>query len=284
MDYDFSLAVSEAERTYHKARNQAFWSSLLGRLRGQSNELLNFQEVKQKLRLNDERYLGLQEVPLDDIVGSVGRYMDFTRRFLPKSTVNKDRWKAIELMTLTKGYPPVELYKVGDAYFVLDGNHRVSVARANQMATIEAYVTELKTGVPFATNTTMQDLWLKEGYAYFLRETHLDGLRPNSSVLLTEPGRYTEILEHIAVHSYYLGIECDCPPSWDQAVTSWYDRVYIPMVMAVREHGILEEFPDRTEADMYVWLIRHQAELQDLYGGEPPAPQTTLDHFLAQSH
>lgn len=279
MNYDNSLDGTQAERNFNKARTQAFWSTIWGRLRGENNDLLNFQEVKQKLRLSDERYLGLQEVPLDKIVGSVGRYNDFTRKFLPKRSVNRDRWKAVDLFSLRQGYPPVELYKVGDAYFVIDGNHRVSVAQANDMATIEAYVTELRTDIPFDSHTTAKDLWIKEGYAHFLRETRLNLLQPGSQVILTEPDRYSEILEHLEVHRYYMGIECDCPPTWDEAVISWYEHVYLPMVAAIRDHHMLEDFPNRTEADMYVWLMRHQAELYEMYG-QPPAPEETVNHFL----
>src|SRR5438045_9127127 len=86
-----------------------------------------------------------------------------------------------------EGFPPIDVYKVGDVYFVIDGNHRVSVARQLGAKTIEAYVTELPTSVPFEPDTQPDDLLIKEGYADFLRKTHLDQLRPGSQVLLTEP-------------------------------------------------------------------------------------------------
>lgn len=282
MDFDYTATISQAERDYVRARNQAFWSNIWSMLKGESTELLDFQEVRYKLRLSDERYLGRQEIPLDNIVGSVGRYKDFTRKFLPKRSVSRDRWKSVDVMTLTKGYPPIEVYKVGDAYFVLDGNHRVSVARANDMATIEAYVTEFVTDVPFDKNTTPEELFLKEGYAYFLRQTGIKRLRPESEVYLTEAINYAEIIEHIQVHHYFLGLECQCPVPMDDAVASWYDNVYTPMVSAIRESHILDNFPNRSETDLYVWLIRHQGEMQEAYGGDPASPDETLDNFLEQ--
>ncbi|MFP4322760.1 MAG: hypothetical protein ACLFTK_09925 [Anaerolineales bacterium] len=284
MDYDYSVAVTQAERHFSKARTQAFWSNLIDKVFGRSTDLLDFNEVKHKLRLNDEHYLGRQDVPLDNIVGSVGRYRDFTRKFLPKRSVNRDRWKAVDMMTLQKGYPPIELYKVGDAYFVIDGNHRVSVARANNMKTIEAFVTELRTPVPFDKDTRAEDLLIKEGYAHFLRQTRLLRHFPDAQVILTEPTNYREILHHIQVHHYYLGINCDCPVEWDEAVMSWYETVYLPMVRAIREYGILAEFPNRTEADLYVWLLRHQALIQEVYGGAPPSPQDTVGDFIDKLH
>ena len=275
--------LAQADSDFNRARNKAFWSIIWGRLRGDSNELLDFDEVKHKLHLSHERHLGLQEIPLDHIIGSVGRYQDFTRKFLPKRSVNRDRWKAVDALTLDwRGFPPIEVYKVGDAYFVLDGNHRVSVSRANGMKTIEAYVTEFPTPVPMDKDTTPEDLFIKEGYAYFLRETGLTAMRPESQVILTQPGNYPEILHHIEVHQYYMGIEQEQPIDWDEAVASWYDNVYEPMALAIREHDMLDEFPDRTEADLYVWLIRHQAALQEAYGGEPLSPEDTIGHFIDQ--
>lgn len=284
-DYNDVPVRQQAERDFARARNQAFWSMIWSKLRGESRDLLSFQDVKSRLRLNDERYLGLQEIPLDHIIGSVGRYKDFDRKFLPKHSVNRERWKAVDMLTLgMEGFPPIEVYKVGDAYFVLDGNHRVSVARANGMKVIEAYVTEFKTAVPFSKDIRPEDLSIMEGYAFFLRETALHELRPTSEVLLSEPSRYPEILHHVQVHHYFLGLECQCPVSWQEAVASWYDKVYLPMVAAIREHNVLEEFPNRTEADLYVWLIRHQGEMRDAYGGDPLSPEETVDDFLEKAH
>lgn len=273
--------AQQAERDYQRMRNQAFWSGLWGRLRGQSSELLSFDEVRSVLRLKDEYYLGVQAIPLDSIVGSVGRYRDFTRKFLPKASVNKERWKAVDALNLgTAGIPPIEVYKVGAAYFVLDGNHRVSVARANGMTHIEAYVTEFRTEVPFEPDTLSDDLALKAEYAAFLRETHLKNARPDSEdIILTERGRYPEIVEHIQCHQYYLGLDCECCPTWVQAVASWYDKVYLPMVNAIRDSKVMAEFPGRTDADLYVWLIRHQGEMHEAYGNLL-SPEDTIGDFL----
>ena len=90
-------------------------------------------------------------VPLDSIVGSVGRYEDFTRDFLPRRDSDKERWARVEfLANESTGLPPVELFQIGDAYFVNDGNHRVSVARQSGHTHIEAYVTDVHTRVPLS--------------------------------------------------------------------------------------------------------------------------------------
>ena len=277
---DFHI-MSQARRDYSRARMKAFWENVWATLTNQETDLLNFDEVKEKLRLDNKRTLGIQNVPLDKIIGSVGRYRDFTRTFLPRRSVDKERWEQIDALARGfKGFPPVELYKVGDAYFVIDGNHRISVARQLDMPTIEAYVTELLSPVGLDESTTQEDLIIKAGYADFLRKTRLNTLRPDSDVVLTEPGMYPAILEHIEVHKYYMDLEAEKEHGWEEAVASWYDNVYTPMAQAIREMNLLDEFPDRTEADLYVWLIRHQAALKKVFGSDDaPDPTTTAADF-----
>ena len=283
MDPDDPTAVAQASRHFSKARMQAFWQEVWALLTGKSIDLLRFEEVKQRLRLTDERYLGLREIPLDKIVGSVGRYRDFTRTFLPRTTAVRSRWQRLDALARgPEGFPPIEVYKVGEVYFVIDGNHRVSVARQLGAKTIEAYVTELRTPVPIDENTTEKDLIQKEAYAEFLRRTRLDVLRPEAQIILTEPDRYNQLLEHISVHRYFMGIDQQREVSWEEAVASWYDNVYMPLVKLIREYEVLEYFPGRTEADLYAWLIKHQEAMRLYHGGEYMTPQETVADFLSK--
>lgn len=281
MDSESNLSVAQAQRNFQQARMGAFWQDVWALLTGKNIDLLRFEEVKQRLRLRDERYLGLQEIPVDKIVGSVGRYKDFTRSFLPRTNSVRSRWQRLDAMARgAEGFPPIEVYKVGDAYFVIDGNHRVSVARQIGMPTIEAYVTEYPTAVPFDEKTQLDELNIKEGYADFLRETRLDILRPGSEVILTEPARYRQILEHINVHRYFLGIDLKRPVTKDEATASWYDNVYMPMIDLIRKYDVIEFFPGRTEADLYAWLIKHQEALRLQHGGDYATLEETVEDFL----
>jgi hypothetical protein len=280
---DDPTSVAQASRHFSKARMQAFWQEVWALLTGKSIDLLRFEEVKQRLRLTDERYLGLREIPLDKIVGSVGRYRDFTRTFLPRTNAVRSRWQRLDALARgPEGFPPIEVYKVGEVYFVIDGNHRVSVARQLGAKTIEAYVTELRTPVPIDENTTEKDLIQKEAYAEFLRRTRLDVLRPEAQIILTEPDRYNQLLEHISVHRYFMGIDQQREVSWEEAVVSWYDNVYMPLVKLIREYEVLEYFPGRTEADLYAWLIKHQEAMRLYHGGEYMTPQETVADFLSK--
>jgi len=123
-------AYAQAIIDFQNARRKADMQTLLSLLTGKSNELLSYEDVRQKLRAIEGSRRELQDIPLDAIVGSVGRYTDFNRDFLPRNESDQHRWVRVmvEATGLT-GLPPIEVYQVGEVYFVLDGNHRVSVAR-----------------------------------------------------------------------------------------------------------------------------------------------------------
>ncbi|MEP6987186.1 MAG: transcriptional regulator, partial [Chloroflexota bacterium] len=149
-----AMDMFKGVQEYENATVRAFWQEIIGHLRGKPAQLLSFEDVRTRLRLREELYRGLQDIPLESIVGSVGRYTDFTSTFLPKSVINRDRWTRIYAEAEgNTGLPPIEVYQVGEVYFVRDGNHRVSVALAMGQKTIEAYVTEVD--VPFCVNKTV---------------------------------------------------------------------------------------------------------------------------------
>ncbi len=256
-----------AHEDFRRAKNRAFWRKVSSWITGKSNALLPFEEVRRTLPFEGQRYMGLQAVPLEKIVGSVGRYQDFDRAFLPRSESTRHRWENIDkALQAGVALPPVELYKVGDVYFVRDGNHRVSVARTQDWPSIDAYVTEVDVPVEITAETDIDEVLRKQEYAAFLHQTEIHKVRPDVDIEITEPGQYQKLLEHIAVHRWYLGEERDEEVSYREAVASWVDHVYLPLVEIIREQGALEEFPDRTAADLYLWVSEHRAELAEWLG------------------
>jgi len=218
-------------------------------------------------------------VALDHIIGSEGRYSDFDRRFLPRSDTLKQRWSSIDSAMIDSiELPPVELYKIGDIYFVRDGNHRVSVARQQGQSYIDAYVTELQVDVPLNPNLSVHDLLLKEEYSDFLMWTNLHALRPDERIEFSELGGYLELVRHINAHRYYLGKEQHRDISRDEAVTSWYDSVYLPIVLVIREQNVLKHFPERTEADLYRWIMEHRWYMRERNGADPGPQDATSDY------
>jgi nucleotide-binding universal stress UspA family protein len=260
-------AYSRAIIDFQSARRKADLQTLLSLLTGKSNALLSYEEVRQKLHAIEGSRRELRDIPLDDIVGSVGRYADFNRDFLPRKESDKERWaRVMAEATSLMGLPPIEVYQIGEVYFVLDGNHRVSVARQLDAKYIQAYVTEVKTKISITTDLEPDDLIIKAEYVDFLEKTQLNLLRPESDLTLTVPGNYPILLEHIAMHQYFMGLDKKRPVSYEEAVAHWYDTVYLPVIDVIKERGILHFFPERTEADLYIWIARHRQDLIDELG------------------
>ena len=145
---------------YERALSKGFWRRIFNRVTGKTNDLLPFDEIRDRIPLTGQHYAGLKQVPIEKIVGSYGRYHDFDRTFLPIKKATKDRWISIDKAHY-KNIPlsPVELYKLGDIYFVKDGNHRISVARKQGQINMDAHVTEVIIPVDLTPETTECKLW-----------------------------------------------------------------------------------------------------------------------------
>jgi len=256
---------TQTKSDFNKARFKALVHDILAGIRNRPNELLSFDAVKRSLKIFGQNYLGIQTVPLADIVGSATlRYHDFDRAFMPSQDFTESRWRRVdEAYYQAKNLPPVQLYKIGTAYFVRDGHHRVSVAREKGQEYIDAEVIEVKTRVPLTPDLIANDLEIVGEYDKFIEKTRIDKLRPDQSIRFSEPDGYSRLLEHIAVHRYFLGNEQHRRVAWDEAVASWYDTLYLPTVNIIREREILKDFPNRTEADLYLWIMDHYYYLNE---------------------
>lgn len=259
---------TEGVSAFQQARSRVFWKEIISLLRGQPAELLSFEEIKQRLRLREESYKGLQNVPLERIVGSVGRYRDFTSEFLPKNSQMQQRWSRVYAAANSmEGIPPIELYKVDDVYFVRDGNHRVSVARQMGNKTIEAHVTELPTPIDLEPGMSKKELDAATAYAEFLHATRLNQTRPHhTSIKLSEPRRYVDLLGHVYLHQRARQLDGYSDCTLEEAAADWYDNVYRPAVTLIRKYDILQLFPKRTEGDLYLWLVDHLSEVKAEFG------------------
>jgi nucleotide-binding universal stress UspA family protein len=261
-----SLSYQSALQDFNDARLKASLQEALARITGKSNELLSYEEVARKLKLRARADRGIFEIPVKAIVGSVGRYTDFTRTFLPRRPEDQDRWARVKAAMddpVGEGMQPIEVYKVGDAYFVLDGNHRVSIARQEGFEFIEAHVIEIGTDIPVTPDLQPDDLIIKAEYADFLEKTEIKRLFPSADLSVTVPGQYEMLLEHIEVHRYFMGVDFQLEVSYREAVKHWYETVYTPFNESIRERGMLRWFPGRTETDLYLWVSEHLETLKN---------------------
>jgi nucleotide-binding universal stress UspA family protein/uncharacterized ParB-like nuclease family protein len=270
-----------AVQDFRTARRRATFERILSRLSGRSPDLLSYEEVRRKLHAIETPRYELREIPLSSIVGSLGRYNDFTRSFLPISESSRERWARVKgVSESATGFPPIDVYQIGEAYFVKDGNHRVSVARQAGAKTIQAYVTEVQSDVPLTPEIQPEDLILKAEYADFLDHTRLNELRPGADLTVTVPGEYARLEEHIRVHRYFMGLNQRREISLAEAVAHWYDHIYLPVVEVIRDRGLLRDFPQRTETDLYLWISEHRAALESEFGLHIETHAAALD--LAQ--
>ena len=269
-------------REWKHARRAAFVEEALAVLKRRSGDLLSFDQVHDGLQLRNVRYLALQDVPLDRIVGSVGRYQDFTRAFFPRGEHLRRRWQNIgRLLAAGQRLPPVELYKVGDVFFVRDGNHRVSVARHRGFSSIEALVWEYDAPVQLQPDSDIDELLCGAAHEAFLERTHIDRLCPNLHIELTQPDGYDKLLREVEQFQGVLSRVEGRELSSDEAVSLWCDIRYVPVVEIIRRRAVLQDFPGRTETDLYLWLCCNREELEEGYQ-QPIMMEEAASDLVAQ--
>ncbi len=242
-----------------QARRRAFFSGIMAFLRRRPNRLLSFDEVREKLHLGGPIYRGLRTVPVRSIIGSLNRYQDFDRKFMPVHSHMANRWMRVNRAWYAEnGLPPVVLYQVGEVYFVVDGNHRVSVARELGQEYIEAEVREYSVRVPLGPEIGPDDLVGLGAQVEFFERTGFDRLCPDIELQVTILGGYERLLEHIAAHRYFMGLDLRRPVSEEEAVVHWCKALYQPVRRTIEDSGILAAFPDRTSTDLYLWVMDHR--------------------------
>ncbi len=254
--------TAQVRADFSRARFKAFLNHIRSIVSGQPSTLLSYDEVKANLHIGGPIFRGVKTVRVDQIVGSLNRYHQFDRAFLPVEDQIASRWQNVDRAFYKEiSLPPILLYKVGQVYFVVDGHHRVSVAREQGQEFIDAEVQECATKVNITPDLKPEDLVILGEKVYFLERTRLDFLRPESRIRLTIPGGFDRMAKHIAVHRYFMGIDLKRDISEEDAVAHWYDTVYLPIVKVIRQSKILKEFPGRTEGDLYLWVLDHQRYL-----------------------
>jgi hypothetical protein len=270
----------QARSDFQRARFKAFVNRVWATLSGKRTTLLSYDEIKEKLRIGGPIYRGVQTVRVDQIVGSLNRYHEFDRIFLPASDKLAQRWQSVNRAFYEEiSLPPVVLYKVGQVYFVVDGHHRVSVAREQGQIYIEAEVRECATRVNLTPDIRLEDLEILGSKVNFLERTSLDSLRSDANIKVTIPDGFDRMLEHIAVHHYFMGLDLKRDISEEEAITDWYDNVYMPVIKVIRETDILKEFPGKTEADLYLWVLDHQRYLAE-EGASLHSPEDAARMFV----
>lgn len=260
----------QAEEDFAKARNKSLINDIQHFLHPAETQLLSFTDVKQWLKPKNEVYMGMQEIPVDHIVGSEGRYNDFDNHFFPRNAHLKNRWKRIDQARISDIIlPPIKLYEISGLYFVRDGNHRVSVARTQGVQDIDAEVISLQSEIKLRPGMNKKQI-LKKVLEYekrvFYAETAFGDITDCWDLDFSSPGQYDVIYNHIQIHKYYMNQDKSEEISIVYAIMSWYTKVYMPVINVLKKQYIMKKFRKRTLSDMYVWLIKYWHELKMQFG------------------
>lgn len=211
----------------------------------------SFEADQQQEAAYDSVERGIHQVPLDRIVGSVGRYNDFDATFRLKQHLPKERLQKMkQLIREGRSLPPVLLYQIKEEYYALDGNHRIAAAKELQQDTIRAKIVEF---IP--SKNTLENLRYRQQMAF----EEKTGLK--QSIKLTEVGQYEHLLNQIRQHHLFLNTQSDIEVSMPDAAADWYATIYRPLKIIIERGHLIENFPDRSIDDLYAYISYSQWEL-----------------------
>lgn len=229
--------------------------SLTGRA-SKRDDLLELDEIIRRLKPFSRHYLGMRTIPVDRVVGTEGRAEDFDRQFSPRGRHVNERMRRVSQAFPDGGFPAIVVHKLGEAYFVIDGHHRVAIARRRGIEYIDAEVTELRSDWTLPADADMQLIIHVEQQRWFEEASGLAQAHPETRIELSRTADYVELLESVQIHGYHLMRKLDrvLPPP--EIAADWYERVYAPVTDEIRrEKATLN---GQTEGDFFLHLYRRR--------------------------
>lgn len=242
-------------------------------------ELVPLDEVRRRLRITGQTALGVREVPVARIVGSVDRSRDFDRDFRPRLPGSRARLAGLREAFRDRELPPIEVYEAGGAYFVSDGHHRVALARERGTEFLDAHVVRLATNYALPPDVDVGALVHTAAQRRLLDESGLARARPGLVVEFALPRGYAELLETIKAHGWDLARARGSVPALEEVAADWHEDVWTPGVEAVRRHGLPRRFPVKTEGDLFLWVYERR---RDLRVADPAADFDAAAAFAAR--
>ena len=224
------------------------------------DRLLELDEIERRLKPFGRQYLGVRAIPLDALVGTDGRASSFTRDFRPLHAFSRDRLRSLEEGFADGGFPPIVAVKLGDTYFVIDGHHRVALARRGGADMIDADVTELIARVPLPAEADMLEVVLRELERIFVEDSGLAEARPGVRVPVSRPAHYLELLENIQVHGYHMMRGRGRVLDDAEIATDWYDAICTPTLAAIDQLRLGRLYEDAPPGDLFLILHRHRRD------------------------
>lgn len=257
--------------TFHRARRRSVYARLARAVGMQPSppELLPLDEATERLRPFARRYLGLLPIPVRQIVGTDSRKSDFDRDFRPRRPDIRERWQKVEHAFPDAGFPPIVVYQLGDVYFVIDGHHRVAIARQQGVDAIDAEVTELRARWHLPADADIVELIHAEQERIFMDESGLGEARPDVRMRFSRPVGYVQLLETVQIHGYHLMLDTQRALPRHEIAVDWYEHVYAPTVEVIHKERLDEVCPEVTDPDRFLWVYQRRRELVPEYGRQP---------------
>ncbi len=249
--------------SFSKAQRKETYRRLARVVRGSESEpLLSFNELRVRLHLFQQSYAGLRTIEVAKIVGTVDRSDDFDRNFLPRTPQTRERWERLEQAFPTLGFPPISVYQVKNVFFVIDGNHRVALAKQKGAEFIDAEVTQIDTDIDIDIdeNFDFEQIFYLEQARLFMQQSGLARSRPMARIDFTRPHGFVELLDVVKAHGYDLMVERGAVLEPDEVAADWYDRVYLPTVESIRWERLPEFKAGSTEGDFFLWVVQRRRE------------------------
>jgi hypothetical protein len=235
------LPNEDARTDFARERRRRALARVVSRLRAEPDDvsvMLPFEEVVAALGRRSQRDLGVQTIPLECIVGTVDRQRgEFDRAFRPAAGT-RGRWESIAAARRRgESMPPIDVFKVGELYFVQDGHHRVSVARAHGDTHVDAHVTEVVTAVGAGAELRLSDLPLKHHERVFHERVPL-APAARARIELSDEWRYAQLANLIEAWGYRTSLQRERLLDRREMARAWYEEEYVPVVDALSEAGL----------------------------------------------
>jgi hypothetical protein len=258
---DTGYPHADAGNDFARLRRKQVLSRLGAWLRREPDdvcEILPFHDVVAALGRSGERDLGLQQIPLDSIVGSVDRTQDFDRWFRPLTEATRERWERLDrAQRLGETVPPIDVYRIGELHFVKDGHHRVSVAHALRLRTIDAFVTDVATRIDATGISRRGDLIIKDLRRVFLDRVPLPG-PALCTILVTSAWSYAVLSETVEAWGFRLMQQENRFLDRATVARRWYSEEFRPVVRMLEQADLIGE---RTDAEAYLHLAKQRYQL-----------------------
>ncbi|NNC92351.1 MAG: ParB N-terminal domain-containing protein [Acidimicrobiia bacterium] len=248
--------------TYTRARWQESWKRIAAMVRGQQPQtLIELDEVQGRLGLFQQSYVGVRPIPVDQIIGSVDKSRDFDKDFRPRTDRTRQRWEQLERTFPDGDFPAIEVYKVDQTYYVIDGHHRVGISKVRKVEFIDAEITELHSPFELEPDVDIAAIIHLQQKQLFLQQSGLGLVRPDPRIECSRPVGYVQLLENLEVYGYHLQHGRGELLSREAVAADWYDTIYLKSVADIEEAGLTELLPHSPISDLYLWVHQRRQSL-----------------------